>query len=479
MFADLCPRILQECLDLYEAGEIQPLGPSTIFEADATQAAFRHMQDANRIGKVVVRLPEDTEQMPAEELTLDLSLKRNASYLLTGGMGGLGTAISTWLVERGAKSLVFLSRSAGQKPEDQAFIRELKASGCSVVTVAGHAESAQDIQLAISLAPQPIKGVIHLAMVLRDSPVATMSHGDWVAANTPKVQGAWNLHNSFHNHELDFFVLASSVVTVIEQPGQGNYSAANTFLEAFTQYRRSLSLPASVLNIAPIDDIGFVAENPFARSNMKAQGVYFLREPELLDFLELAIRLSPATATTTSHLSPVAISPTDSSNDVGHSGQLQHHRPWTSTAQLVMGLRSDDNLNDSNTKTNWRRDRRMGFYHNARDATSTKKEGSSDGLAQFLAGAADNPQILDEARSVIFLAKEIGKKIFSMMLKEEEDPDTGLTVQQIGLDSLMAISLRRWWRHVFGLEISVLEIMAAGTLEALGTMAARTLKQRV
>ncbi|GIK02966.1 hypothetical protein Aspvir_007031 [Aspergillus viridinutans] len=87
-----------------------------------------------------------------------------------------------------------------------------------------------------------------------------------------KVQGAWNLHNAFKNQTaLDFFIMTSSLVTLVDQPGQGNYPAANTFLESFTQYRHKQGLPASVLGICPVDDIGSVAEIPALRKKLKAQ----------------------------------------------------------------------------------------------------------------------------------------------------------------------------------------------------------------
>ncbi|KAJ3541377.1 hypothetical protein NM208_g4643 [Fusarium decemcellulare] len=465
---------LEKCIELYEAGTVVP-NDSSIFEAAEVQNAFQQAQANNRTDSIVIKMPTDSSNLAVTPQHTDLHLNADASYLLTGGMGGLGIGISTWLVEHGARSLVFLSRSLGQKPKDKAFIRELESCGCSVTTVAGRAESMQDVQRAISLAPHPIRGVIHLAMVLRDDNVTTMAHQDWEAATIPKIQGAWNLHESLKDHQLDFFVMTSSIVTVVEQPGQGNYVAANTFLEAFTQYRRSLSLPASVLNVAPIEDVGFVAENAFAKKNIKGQGLYFLREVEVLHFLELAIRLSPAESTTTSHSTLTAVEEAD----VDHFGKLSHKHPWTSTGQLIMGLRSEGDLNDPNTRTNWRRDRRMGFYHNENRSSSSEQQGSSNKLSAFLASAADNPNVLDEEASAIFLAQEIGSKVFSLMLKNAEDLDTSLTLQQVGLDSLMAIELRRWWQMAFNFEVSVLELMATGTIEALGVVAAKGLKQKL
>jgi len=112
-------------------------------------------------------MPQDTSGLPSLPRPSPLQLKSDASYLLTGGLGGLGKVIATWLVERGARSLVFLSRSAGKTPEDQEFFCELESSGCSVTAVAGKAESMEDVEKAISQAPQRIAGVLHLAMVLR------------------------------------------------------------------------------------------------------------------------------------------------------------------------------------------------------------------------------------------------------------------------------------------------------------------------
>lgn len=282
-----------------------------------------------------------------------------------------------------------------------------------------------------------------------------MAHSDWLAANAPKVTGAWNIHEAFkEGNALDFFVLASSVITVVEQPGQGNYSAANTYLEAFCQWRRSLSLPASVLNICPIDGVGFVAENQLARKNMKAQGLYFLGESELLDFMELSILTSR----------PIAVTrPEDLKTG------------WKNPGQIVMGLKSEEDLNDTNTRTNWRRDRRMGFYHNSVEKVESGR-GSSNELKQFLANVSNDPDILERHGSVVYLATEIGRKIYRFMLKSEEDLEIAVSLKQIGLDSLMAIGLHRWLKLTLGLQISILEIMSTGSIEALGSLAAKHLR---
>jgi len=286
-----------------------------------------------------------------------------------------------------------------------------------------------------------------------------MTHAEWTAAISPKVDGTWNLHYALLNQPLDFFSLASSIVTIVDQPGQGNYKAANTFLEAFCQYRHSLRLPASVLNICPIDGVGFVAENPIAKKKLKAQGLYFLREQEFLDFLELSIFNSHSSmATKTSPKLSVS---------------------WTNASQLVMGLKSELHLDDPSNQTNWRRDRRMGIYHNIKHTTSGEPSANSNALKSFLSRAVDNPDIFNEKSTAEYLAREIGQKILNFLLKPEEAVDISLSLIQIGLDSLMSIELRRWWKQAFGLQISVLEIMAAGTIEELGRVAASGLRKKL
>jgi aryl carrier-like protein len=277
-----------------------------------------------------------------------------------------------------------------------------------------------------------------------------MTWQEWDQVTKPKVNGAWNLHHALEDQPLDFFWLASSVITAVDQPGQGNYSASNTFLEAFCQYRLGLGLPTAVLGICPIKGVGFVAESAVAQRNTKAQGIYSLGESEYLGYVELSILAAMSkspSASVPSILPPVA---------------------WKNDGQIVMGLRSELDLEDPNNRTNWRRDRRMGSYHNIRNKGSDENASDSNGLKLFLTRISEDVAALGEAGSVEFLAVEVGRKVYDFMLKPgEEDIDISLSLAQIGLDSLMATELRRWFRQVLGLQVSVLEIMGSGSLRQL------------
>lgn len=158
---------LIRCLEWYEQGYSKPISPFQVFSAREAEQAFRALQRGNLIGKAVIHFPEDLSEIKCAARTPTLTLDPTASYLLTGGLGGLGKPLVTWLVERGARSLIFLSRSGGQSEKDRTFFKELATSGCTVAAVPGRVEEIADVERAIAMTKKPIKGIIHLAMVLR------------------------------------------------------------------------------------------------------------------------------------------------------------------------------------------------------------------------------------------------------------------------------------------------------------------------
>ena len=129
--------------------------------------AFRQLQNATLIGKAIIKLRPFSTDTATVKQAKQLYLDPEASYLLTGGFGGLGRLVARWMAERGAKSLVFLSPRAGASQQDQNFMVELESMGCSVVAERGKAQVLEDVHHAARRAPKPIKGVIHFALVIR------------------------------------------------------------------------------------------------------------------------------------------------------------------------------------------------------------------------------------------------------------------------------------------------------------------------
>ena len=163
---------MERWVEMYSEGHITPIRPMAVFEALEIEQSFRYLQKGEHIGKAVVIIPENASDIPSTSQARPFTLNAEAFYLLTGGLGGLGRSVATWMVESGARNLIFLSRSAGKGDADQSFFAELESMGCSVSAVIGRVEDIEAVKTAIQLASRPIKGIIHLAMVLRVSRLA-------------------------------------------------------------------------------------------------------------------------------------------------------------------------------------------------------------------------------------------------------------------------------------------------------------------
>lgn len=419
------------------------------------------MQPGSHIGKVVVEIPRPfpaPQPSPGTQTVksiLQAKFDSLASYLLVGGLGGLGRAIAIWMVERGAQHLVFLSPSAGKRAVHEDLIHELKSMACDVQLVNGSVSNASDVKKALAAAVTfgPVKGVFQMSMVLRDQAFSRMSLEEWDTVTRPKIQGTWNLHNELASMEVevDFFVLFSSITALIGQPGQANYSSANTFLDAFVDYRTSLGLPVSAINIGSVHEIGFVAENDETRRKFTTMGLHGVTEQSLFDALTLAITVGV------------------------QKKQPELQGTFTSHRNFVLGLGSTSPINEDSNATIWK-DLRMAAYHNSTHSM-TEVSVSSDKLSTFLASAKADPSILSAPEGSTLLAMEIGKKLCSFLLKPEEELDTKLSLSALGMDSLVAIEVRAWWRRTFGFDITVLEMLQKGTLDALGKHAAEKLEK--
>lgn len=156
-------------MEFYEQGHIKPIKPMKTFEAAHIEEAMRYMQKGSHIGKIVVTFPEDPMELEATAAPRDLVLRPDVSYLSIGGLGGLGRSIASWMVERGARHLIFFSRSAGSVTSEDPYIQELAARGCSVQTFSGSITSLADVKKVVASAAKPIAGILQASMVLNVS----------------------------------------------------------------------------------------------------------------------------------------------------------------------------------------------------------------------------------------------------------------------------------------------------------------------
>jgi acyl transferase domain-containing protein/acyl carrier protein len=177
-------------------------------------------------------------------------IRADGAYVITGGLGALGLRVAAWLIENGARHLLLLGRSA-PKPSAMDAIRSLESAGAQVIVEAADVARESDVARVLTAARESmpsLRGVIHTAGVLDDGVLLHQDATRLANAMAPKVAGAWNLHKLTQEDPLDFFVLFSSIVALAGTAGQGNYAAANAFLDALAHHRRSKGLPALSIN---------------------------------------------------------------------------------------------------------------------------------------------------------------------------------------------------------------------------------------
>ncbi|NHZ69837.1 MAG: SDR family NAD(P)-dependent oxidoreductase, partial [Thermotogales bacterium] len=187
--------------------------------------------------------------------------KADASYLITGGLGGLGLCIAGWLADCGARHLVLLARSEPGK-DARTLITQLKDRGIEVIVAPADVtdrEALASVLLDISESDYPLRGIMHAAGQLRDATLQELDWPQFECVLAPKVTGALNLHELTTAVPLDFFVMFSSAAAVFGSPGQANYAAANTFLDALAHHRRGHGLPALSINWGPWEQVGMAA----------------------------------------------------------------------------------------------------------------------------------------------------------------------------------------------------------------------------
>ncbi len=279
--------LLREVVSLFEEESFEPL-PTTSFPISRVSDAFRFMANAQHIGKIVlnVRDPEARLRRPSTAS----ALSSEASYLITGGLGGLGLAAARWLVRRGARHLVLVGRRQPSASAESA-IASLRAEGARVdvecFDVASEPELTRVVR-GLADSGRSLRGVIHAAGVLADATLLKQSRAHFQKVNTAKLNGAFVLARVTRAAPLDFFVLYSSAAALLGSAGQANYAAANAFLDALAAQRRARALPALSVNWGPFSDTGLVADA--SRSErFAARGLAALSAAQGLAALERAL----------------------------------------------------------------------------------------------------------------------------------------------------------------------------------------------
>jgi phthiocerol/phenolphthiocerol synthesis type-I polyketide synthase C len=254
-------------------GKLTPLPAKTYPIHDAV-SAFHTMAQAKHTGKLVLTLAAAAET-PVEIPHQKVTIRSDGTYLIAGGLGGVGLTIVEWLVEQGARSLVLIGRSA-PNPAAAEKLDRLRRRGCSIGVVQADVAQADVLQCVLERldhSAPPIRGVVHAAAVLDDATLMRLDDANFATVFAPKVTGAWNLHRLAGGRPLDFFVLFSSAASVLGSPGQANYAAANAFLDALAHHRRARGQAALSINWGPWAGVGLAAAQENRGQRLAAMGI--------------------------------------------------------------------------------------------------------------------------------------------------------------------------------------------------------------
>ena len=244
-------------------------------EGRAEQFAFRQ-------GKCLTARLGRSQPDSAEPVKID----SNGSYLIVGGLGALGLGLAKWMVSKGARHLSLTNRS-GLSEQTRAKLRELEDTGAKVLTMQADVSDESDMSRVfdeVTRTLPPIRGIVHAAGVLDDGMLLQQNKDRFMRVMSPKVHGAWNLHKLSEGLELDFFVLFSSIASLLGSPGQSNYASANSFLDALAAHRRTRGQCGLAINWGPWAEFGMAATlSRQLRERLASQGLRLLQPAEGFD----------------------------------------------------------------------------------------------------------------------------------------------------------------------------------------------------
>jgi len=411
---------------LVEQGVLTPL-PFRSFPASRIDAAFRLMAGGKHTGKVVIGFADAFVLRHGEPPLPPFVVKSDAAYLITGGLGGFGRVLAEWLVEAGARHLVLSSRSGAATPETVDFVASLVARGIETTVLKADIGSPADVKGLISelrASKTPLKGIFHLAMVIDDAPLSALTAERLRTVMAPKAHGAWLLHENTQGMDLDCFVMFSSVSSIFGNPAQGNYSAANAFLDSLAYHRRALGQPALAINWGVLGGEGYVARNERVAEFLARQGTGALTPVEVTSLMESFL---------TTHATQVAAIRVD----------------WAKWRQSFRGMQ-DNPLVER-------------IFAAGVEAQETSG-GGNDWRAKIHAAAADerNAVIGEAVRDVVGAVLRV--KPDSL---REDQPLTDL-----GLDSLMGVEIETMLETAIGVALPPTSLMRARTIGQIATLIA-------
>ncbi len=432
--SNLSRKLIEDVFGLIRDGTFTPL-PHRVFEGRNVQDAFRLMQRSGHIGKILITPPKPEEvKVPQERKSLRFA--QDGHHVVIGGLGGFGLEICRWLADNGAHRITLTSRSAKVSEQHARLFEALAEKGVTVSAISCDVTDRAAINTLLTELRQsaPIKSITHAAMVLDDGIIQQLDEKRFRKVLVAKIQGASLLDELTREDKLDQFILFSSATTLIGNPGQSHYVAANGYLEGLARARRKAGKPAIAVGWGAIGDVGFLARNAEVSDKLSRHlGEATITAREGLDILKLAMEQDDGSA----------------SGAVVHIGRFA----WAAAHQSLPLL----------SKPLFRE-----------IVASNDADGDSDGAADILSlieGKSDT-----EAKEIVthILSGEIGR----ILRLPAEDISHQRPLAEFGMDSLMGLELRMGIQKRFNLEIPLVSISGGTCLDDFAAQILQKLRKR-
>ncbi|KAF2022424.1 hypothetical protein BU24DRAFT_338244 [Aaosphaeria arxii CBS 175.79] len=446
-----CPqktgRLLSKVLDLMAENRLSTIMQET-FSIDCVGQALRQLLGGKSLGKMVIEVDQQipvkaTTRIKREDLFSDA-----ATYIIAGGLGGLGRMITRWMEKRGARHFVLLSRSRPTSTDAAEYLDELRVRGICVETPScniGDFDALSAALARINSSMPPVRGCIQASMVLEDSVFENMSHDTFNIPLEAKVKGSWNLHQLLPS-DLDFFVMLSSVAGIFGSGGQANYAAGNTYQDALAHYRQSRGQHAVSIDLGMMLSEGYLANSPETVDRLeKTDGLIPIREEAFFAVLD------------------------DICNVKNGHGE----------AQVILGLGSPESMRERGITEPWWMEQPLFRALHQLPNSSSIPDGESSAVSSQqktteIGASFRSVKDMDALRSLTTdaLMVRLNRTVPGTFPDEEESrlAKAEVPLHSLGVDSLVAVELRNWFKKSMGADIATFEILGGVGVKELARL---------
>ncbi|KAI1800249.1 hypothetical protein F4811DRAFT_556979 [Daldinia bambusicola] len=416
--------------------------PLTTFKRSGYEEAFRFLQTGQHVGKAVVDWQQEDTLQVVPKSPLDYNFDSNATYIIAGGLGGIGRNVAAWMARNGAKHLVLLSRSGVKSPAAKDLVSKLENNGVVVYAPRCDISDPAAVQSMVDYAQAnmpPIRGCIQGSMVVENRVFREYTLSDFQASIDPKIKGTWNLHHLLPS-KLDFFVMLSSLAGVHGATSQSSYAAASSFLDAFARFRHSQGEQCVSLDLGIVQNIGYIAE----RIDIAKALAMTYTDHKSLSEKELHFMLKYAC-----------------------NPHVRITNPWDTQVIGAMSTPAFVRRSGIIEEHGWMR---MPMFQHLYRMEQDVKSATTAIQASPASTRLQSAKSLKEAAAII--TELLSKRLARSLAVPVEDIDVNRPPHAFGVDSLVAVELLHWFVTELRSDIPVVQILGNLTIAQLGLLAA-------